>query len=139
MRSTNGDSQDRRGEFYADRFVIPQAYGTDDDPIGPAFEGYWTGERADGWVVAYFTFEQASIILENSLSVMEGKPFYRGRYADELDAFIFNDGIHPLEIYDGADYRIDGKTIRLYNLGGRGKWIWQTAAQFAGRLRDDVG
>ncbi|GAC1309665.1 MAG: hypothetical protein NVS2B3_09260 [Vulcanimicrobiaceae bacterium] len=122
--------------FVADRFVIPQAYGTDADPIGPAFDGYWSGERYNGWVVAYFTYEQAMAILETSLTVMEGKPFYRGRYAPELDAFVFNDGVHALEIYNGVSFRIGGRSVRLYNLGGRGNWIWQTAAQFSGRLRD---
>ncbi|GAC1475891.1 MAG: hypothetical protein NVS2B8_00330 [Vulcanimicrobiaceae bacterium] len=115
------------------RFVIPQAYGTERDPIGSIFEGYWACERANGWAVAYFTFDQASEILRASLAVMSQADFYRGRYAADLDAFVFDDGVNRLEMYEGVDYVIDGIVRRLYNLGGRGNWIWQTAAQYEGR------
>lgn len=116
-----------------ERFVIPQAYGTDTEPRGPAFEGCWSGERIKGWAVAYFTHAQASIVLAASLAVMAHEPFYRARYAAESDAFVFNDGLNRLEIYEGAWYEFAGAAVRLYNLGGRGTWIWQTASQYAGR------
>ena len=121
---------DRLQKLLPERFVIPHAYGTDTEPWGPAFEGYWSGERVDGWAIAYFTKEQGLKIVECSLEVMAGVPYYRGRYSPDTDAFVFNDGHNPLEIYCGTDYIMDGATVRLYNIGGRGRWIWQTAPQF---------
>ncbi len=64
---------------------------------------------------------------------MERASFYRGRYADELDAFVFNDGHNRSEIYDGEDFLVGGTIRRLSNLGGRGNWTWQTASQYEGR------
>ncbi len=115
------------------RFVIPQAYGNEGAPLGAIFDGYWACERHDGWAIAYFTFDQAMAILRESVRVMERADFYRGRYAVDIDAFVFDDGVHRLEVYEGIDCVVDGTAQRLYNLGGRGTWIWQTAAQYEGR------
>jgi hypothetical protein len=119
-------------EFVPERFVIPQVYGNDAEPLGTVFAGFSASERENGWAIAYFTFEQSSRVLEESLRVMRGSAFYRARYAADLDAFVFDDGYHPLEIYPGEHFLTDGTPRKLYNLGGRGNWIWHTASQYEG-------
>lgn len=80
------------------------------------FEGFTCGEIWNGWACPYFTFEEATKIVD----AQNANGSYSAYYDEAKDTFVFSFSNEEKEEYSAEN--LGGE--KLYGIGS-GSWIWE--------------
>lgn len=95
------------------------------DGLGGEYQGFFKGQRWNGWAVPFFTKEVADQILDDLIENGVGSVWYTE--ADDTFYYHIYDGeieeFEDVEWTEGHNLEIDGQLVRVYSIGGH-SWIW---------------